>query len=202
MEFFSEAVLGCLEQQGLSDRAIPIIGHSLGALVGLEMAARQPSQVERLALLSVPRFASPDVAHLVMLAGSSSYRKLLTVNSVTANLEQMRRVGWGVTARSVRRLPFAVISDARKFTFRSLTSTLQHCLMHYDVDDVLSRGAQEVRMMLIHGEQDQVAPLDAVRALTHRRPFPSLHTIRGAGHHPFHTHTTTCLDLFRQFLET
>lgn len=200
LEFFCEAIRGFLEQRGLANRPLPIISHSLGSLLSLEISARFPAQVERLVLMSLPRFACPDTAHRVMMSGSSSYRSLMAANSVGASVAQMRRTGWRLTARYVRRLPWSVLADSRKFTFRSLTSTLERCLLHHRVDATLDRCPPALPTLMIHGELDQAAPLESVRDLPARAPYPELRVIAGAGHHPFHTHTSECLRLIDDFL--
>lgn len=199
MEFHLGTLEGLIERRGLDLAPFAIVGHSLGALMALELAARLPGRVSRLALLNLPRFEDPESAHRVMMRGSASYRRLLTVNSLWATLAQLRRLGLPLTARSFRRIPLAVVADARKFTFRSLSSTLEHCLIHYSVDDVLSR-CPEIPTLLVHGDADLAAPIVTVRGLTARRPFPRLRVIPGAGHHPLHTHTDHCLELLEGFL--
>ena len=97
------------------------------------------------------------------------------------------------------RFPWTVVIDSHKFTFKSLTSTLEHCLLSYQVDCILPR-VPPLPTLLIHGEQDSVAPLDHVRPLPELYPFMRLRTVRGTGHHLFLTHTRLCLDLFREFL--
>lgn len=198
--FFVEALVALLDQEGLGEARVRILGHSLGAVLALEIAARHPERVESLALMSLPRFSDPDVAHHVWFAGSFSYRKLLTANSLGASLSQARRTGVRLTARYLRRLPWRVVSDCRRFTFRSLTSTLEHCLLHHSVDGALD-AIPRLRTVLIHGELDQVAPLDTIRDLPGRHPFPTLHVIRGSGHHPFHTHSGLCLRLLQAHLK-
>ena len=197
MDFFVETMLGFIERSGVDGRRLPILGHSLGSLVALELAAREPALVERLVLLSTPCFDGPEDAHRVMLRGSSSYRSLLTVNSLAATLAQVRRTGWRLSTRYLHRLPWTVLADARKFTFRSLSSTLERCLMHYRVDDVLARCPADLPITLIHGDGDQIAPLASLRDLSAGPPRLDLHVIAGAGHHPFHTHTEDCLRIIR-----
>jgi len=55
------------------------------------------------------------------------------------------------------RFPWSVLIDSHKFTFKSLTSTLEHCLLNYQVDRILP-SVPPVPTLLIHGEQDSVAP--------------------------------------------
>ncbi len=198
-EFFVKALLDFLDEETPADAPVAMIGHSLGALLAFEIAARLGERVKRLALLSVPRFDDPEQAHRAWLAGSFSYRNLLATNSLAANVAQMRRTGVRLTARYLRRLPWSVVSDSRRFTFRSLTSTLEHCLLRYRVDDILAL-APRIPVLLIHGEADQVAPLANLRDLPSLPPYPVLQVIRGAGHHPFHTHAELCVPLIEAHL--
>jgi pimeloyl-ACP methyl ester carboxylesterase len=200
MEFFIEALLGFLDQRGPADGRIGIVGHSLGALLALELAVRLGARVDKLVLLNVPRYQDAEVAHRILLDGSSSYRSLLTANSWSANLAQMRRTGLRRTARYLRRLPWAVLVDARKSTFRSISSTLEHCLLHYRVDSVCERLSPSTSALLIHGQHDQVAPVGAIRELGRYPAFRDLRVIPDAGHNPFHTHTRLCLRMMETFL--
>jgi pimeloyl-ACP methyl ester carboxylesterase len=201
MEYFVEAVLGFLQQHGCEKKPLQIVGHSLGALIALELASHGEISVRRLALLNMPRFLDPTSAHRIMLDGSASYRRLLTVDSLAANWSQLRRNGWRLTARSLRRLPWSVVADARKFTFRSLTSTLEHCLLHYSPDRKIESLPPGIDTLLIHGDRDQVAPLATIRELATRPPYPHLHVIQGAGHNLFHTHGQECLRVTAAFLD-
>jgi pimeloyl-ACP methyl ester carboxylesterase len=136
MDFFTETLFGVMDRHGLGldGNPVPVIGHSLGALLALELAARQPERIERVALLCAPRFEDPESAHRQMVAGSPSYRTLLMINSPSATLANIRQVGWRLAARSMRRLPLSVLLDARRFTYRSLTSTLENCCLYYSID--------------------------------------------------------------------
>jgi len=199
-EFFVETMLGLLEHEGLRDRKVQIVGHSLGGIIGLEIAARHPDLVERLTLLNLPRLNDADEAHDVWFDGSASYRNLLMANSLSHNLAQVRRTGLRLTARYMKRLPWAVVADCRRFTFRSLTSTLEHCLLHYRIDQLLP-SVPRIPILLIHGDEDQVAPVERTAEFPAVHPFPTLRVIEGAGHHPFHTHTAVCLELIRAHLD-
>lgn len=202
LEFFTAAIQGLLERVAWQDRPIRIVAHSLGTLIAMELAARSPIRVENLVLLSVPRFRDRDHAHQIMIQGSSSYRSLLTVNSVGQSYRQMRRVGVRLTARSLRRMPLRVMVDARKFTFRSLSSTLEHCLMHYRVDPTLEALPKDLPICMIHGDADQVADYPTLREAVAKDPRIVFHVIHGAGHHPLHTHTSLCLRQIQEALDS
>jgi len=199
IELFRDSVRALIEELGLQDRPLILIGHSLGGLIALEYAARHGGHVTRMILLSIPRFESPASAHAVFWRGSPHYRRLLNQQSLQATLAQMKRSGLEITLRYILRFPLAVLIDSHKFTFKSLTSTLEHCLLNYQVDRVLPL-VPRVPTLLIHGEQDSVAPLAHVVPIPRSYPFIRLVTLRGTGHHLFLTHTRRCLELFVEFL--
>jgi len=198
--FFLETLVGLLEQEGLENEKLRIVGHSLGGVLGMELAAKYPELVERLTLLNIPRLSDPQKAHEIWFDGSASYRNLLMANSLRHNLAQVRRTGLRLTAKYMRHLSWAVVADCRRFTFRSLTSTLEHCLLHYRVDELLPT-VPRLPILLIHGDADQVAPIEAAMGFPSSHPFPALRVIKGAGHHPFQTHTSICMKLIHAHLE-
>jgi len=199
IDLFRDALRTFLEHHDLARRPIHIVGHSLGTLIALEYAAAHAEHVERLVLLSLPRHFSRQEAHQVFWEGSPSYRKLLQQRSFLASVRQLRRSGLSMSLRYARHFPWGVLADARKFTFLSLTSTLENCLLNYRVDRVLER-MPERPTLLIHGERDQVAPIAHVRDLPSTYPWIRLLVIPGSGHHMLHTHTRRVVGALLEFL--
>ncbi len=199
MELFRDSVRSFLEEIGLADRPLAIVAHSLGGLVALEYAARYGGHLRRIAIFSLPRFSDPASAHAIFWRGSPHYRRLLNEHSFSETLAQMKRSGLEVTLRYLLRFPWSVLIDSHKFTFRSLTSTLDNCLLNYQVDRILPQ-VPAIPILLIHGERDSVAPLKHVAPLPVSYPFMRLRTIRGTGHHLFLTHTGRCLEILEDFL--
>ncbi len=199
IELFRDSVRALIEELGLAGRRIVLVGHSLGALIALEYGARFPAHVARLALLSLPRFTDPVTAHAIFWRGSPHYRRLLNEHSLRETVAQLKRSGLEVTLRYLFRFPWSVLIDSHKFTFQSLTSTLEHCLLNYQVDRILP-SVPPVPTLVIHGEKDSVAPLSHVHSVARAHPWMRLHVLRGTGHHLFLTHTSECLDLLGRFL--
>jgi len=198
-ELFARALEWFLQETGLDERPIHIVGHSLGAILALELAARRPALVDRLVLLNLPRFSDPASARRIFWNGSPSYRKLLQQHSLRANLSQLRRTGFVPAVRNVWGIPLQVLADSRRFTFQSLTSTLENCLLNYSVDPVLERAPRRPTLLL-HGRRDQVAPFDRVKELASRHDHMELRSFPGSGHHVLHTHPSACLLLIRAHL--
>lgn len=199
MDLFRGSVRSFLEHHGLHERPIHIVGHSLGSLIALEYAGRHPENVERLVLLSLPRHFSRAEAHRIFWRGSPSYRKLLQEHSIRETVEQVRRMGVSMSLRLARHIPWTVVADARKFTFLSLTSTLENCLLNYRVDPALDRMPHRPTL-LVHGEQDQVAPFEHVRPLPGMYPWMRLVTVPESGHHMLHTHAKQVVRAMKRFL--
>jgi len=199
IDLFRDSVRTFVEHHGLDQRPIHIVGHSLGTLIALEYAVAHPEHVRRLALLNLPRHLSRAEAQQIFFEGSPSYRKLVRQRSLRASLVQLRRSGIAMSLRYARHFPWESLVDSRQFTFLSLTSTLENCLLNYRVDTALARMPQ-IPTLLIHGERDQVAPLANVRDLPRIYPWMSLVAIAGSGHHMLHTHRRQVLEAIRGFL--
>ena len=172
MPFFVETVLGLLERHGLFDRPVRIVAHSLGALVGLGLAALPGRRVERLVLLNVPRFrdarrGAPRHARRILVVPNPVDGQLAGRELGAAPPHRMEADGPEHAADSVGRA-----RGRAKFSFRSLSSTVENCLLHYRVDGVLARIPPDVPILFVHGDQDLVAPLRAIEELCHRRPDP------------------------------
>jgi pimeloyl-ACP methyl ester carboxylesterase len=93
-----------------------------------------------------------------------------------------------------------VIVDSHKFTMNSLTSTLELCLLNYQVDQILPR-VPERPCLLLHGQRDAVAPLENVADLPSLYPSMSLEVFRGTGHHLFLTHPRECVSRVARFFD-
>ena len=131
--------------------------------------------------------------------GSPSYRKLVQQQSFGASVRQIRRMGLRTSLRLARHFPWSVLADARKFTFISLTSTLENCLLNYQVDPALAR-MPERPTLLIHGDRDQVAPIANVHTLPRAYPWMRLVNVPGSGHHLLHTHKRVVVGAIDEFL--
>lgn len=200
MDLFRDSLRLFLVHHELHERPVHFVAHSLGCLIALEYAAAWRDHVDRMVLINLPRHFSSEEAHRIFWKGSPSYRKLLRDRSVRASLGQLRRSGLAMSFLYGWHFPWEVLADARKFTFLSLTSTLENCLLNYRVDEALQRVPARPTL-LIHGDRDQVAPLDHVLSLPGIYPWMRLLSIPGSGHHVLHTHGRQVVGAIRSFLE-
>ncbi|HET6372233.1 MAG TPA: alpha/beta hydrolase [Candidatus Polarisedimenticolia bacterium] len=197
---FRDSLRDFLVAERIAGRPHVVVGHSLGALVAIEYAVAHDAEVSALVLLNLPRYESAEQAHRLFWLGSPSYRKLLNEHSLSENLSQIRRSGVDLFVKYLIKFPWSVVADCRKFTMRSLTSTLENCLLTYRVDEILPR-LKPRPVLLIHGMRDGVAPFENVRDLPSAYPYMRLEAIPSSGHHVFLTHTRRCLKSIEEFLD-
>jgi len=74
LDLFRDSVRAFLEERGLAEAPLTIVGHSLGGLIALQYAARYPEHVRRMILVSLPRYSDPVSAHALFWRGSPSPR--------------------------------------------------------------------------------------------------------------------------------
>ncbi len=202
LEIFRDSIRNFIIRKNLENTALSIVGHSLGALIAVQYAATYSEHVHKVVLVSLPIYPNEDEAHDVFWSGSASYRNLLTTNTVNDNIAQIVRSGLGMSLRYLSRIPAPVILDSRKFTFTSLTSTLENCLLKYNVNhasDALAK-TPPASVLLLHGERDQVSLLENVLEIRKRFPHLPLKTIKDSGHHILLTHAAECADTIHAFL--
>ena len=197
--FYMEVLRGLIERLGLADQPLSIIGHSLGSIIAVEYARRYPQGLDRLVLISLPRYLDCDLAHRIYWLGSPSYRQLLGQQLMRENIAQARRTGWKLTIRSFLSMPWASLADCRKFTLHSLTSTIEHCLLSYRIDPVLP-GLGKIPVLMIHGGRDQVAPFGHIQPLPAMYDNIRLAMLRSSGHHVFLTDTRKVRRMITDFM--
>ena len=198
---FRSALRELLVHDGVAGRRHVLVGHSLGALIAIEYAIEHPDEIAALVLINLPRHTSAQEAHDLFWLGSASYRKLLNEHSISENLAQIRRMGIDLVLRHVVKFPWGVVADCRKFTMRSLTSTLEHSLLNYRLDEVLPK-LRPVPVLLIHGMRDPVAPFRNIEDLPLKYPFMRFSLIPSSGHHVFLTHSRRCLRIIEEFISS
>lgn len=138
-------------------RPVAMIGHSLGALVAMQLAMDHPDLVRRLVVMDVPALP-PAASWPQRLSG-------LTRPSVLADARSLGVVTRTVLSSNPWQLMSATLAAART-----------------DLGAVAP--AIEVPTLIVWGEHDGIVPLEIGQRLTALMPNSRLEIIEGAAHQP------------------
>lgn len=180
-----------------------ICGWSLGGLVAMRIALTHPEHVRRMVLVgSTPRFVNTgdatwphgidaqvfrDFAVQVSQDYQSTLIKFLTLQCMGASdsratVKQLR------TSFTERPVP----------TMGSLQKALR-MLLENDLREEIPYLRKPV--LLMHGDRDTLAPVQAAHWLAQHLPFGRLRVLAGASHAPFLSHPEQFIEALEQFLE-
>lgn len=184
-----EALYQTLKGEG----PLTLVGHSMGTLLAVAFAARHPELVERLVLLSLPYFGSPERALQYFRRGSFVNRVFLTNMTRAAIICILSRRVFAWLAPYVQpELPREVAADIVKHSWRSFTSSLWEVVYHYDVARDADVLAERLPVLCLHGNRDLSAPLDGILALAQGRPNWNIQVLPGVDHHPLFRAPVVC----------
>lgn len=173
-----------------------LVGHSMGALLALAYAASYPEQVERLVLISVPYFGNKEKALDYFGSQSALNRMLLTNMALAAATCIVTRRVFGRLLPYLRTdLPREVAVDTVKHTWRSFTSSLWEVIYSGSTIQAVEVLGTCIPVFCLHGDQDQVAPLDGVLTLAHKRSNWHVQVLPGVDHHPLFRTQDICLQV-------
>ncbi|MDQ3703522.1 MAG: alpha/beta hydrolase [Chloroflexota bacterium] len=187
-----------------------LVGHSLGAVLALEWAARFPREVAGLFVIALPHYPDEDEARRCI--GRASL-----MNRLTMAWEPAARVACWAMCRArpllvplleraaalvSPQLPGAVAADGVLHDWPALERTLKRCIVEHRVSESAAtigrRAAGGFPVRLLHGADDRVAPVRHVQALAARTGLP-LSILAGAGHDLWLSQPEPALDSLRNW---
>jgi pimeloyl-ACP methyl ester carboxylesterase len=171
-----------------------LVGHSMGAVLSVAYAARNPEQVKGLILLSLPYFGSKEQAYQHFRNGPFFDRWFLTNMALAAFACMItRRVFGRILPYLLRDLPREIVEDIAKHTWRSFTSSFWEVIYNHNLEQDANVLDNRLQVLCLHGNLDQTAPLVGVRKLAEGRPNWKVRILTGADHHPFLRMPDTCV---------
>ncbi len=160
---------------------VTLVGHSLGARLAVTYAARHPTHVQNLVLVSLPYFAGGENAKRFLERGDSGWVRTHLVPLALWCLLGRRLLGWAAPMLAGD-VPREVVEDLNQMTWRSSTSTLWEVIYRYDLTGDLRRLAPDLPVTLLHGDRDESAPLSRIQEISRLRPSAELRVQHGARH--------------------
>lgn len=201
MRYSVERHVAALHASLAGDRSLTLVGHSLGAALALAYAARYPSVVRRLVLISLPNFGGAEgaVAWFARQRGGWIYTNMWAT-ALACILT--RRVVGRLLPRLLRDIPREVAEDLVAHNMVSSTSSLWEALYRHDLRVEAEATAQILPVLMLHGSLDLTAPLDGAQALATARSMWEMRVLEGVDHHPWLRAPHACLQHIEQWLSS
>lgn len=178
-----------------------ICGWSLGGQVAVRIALLQPDRVRRMVLVgTTPRFVNtPDWAHGIDASIFRQFAAQIAADYQNTLIKFLTLQCMGTDdARSTVKQLRKSFAQRPVPTLGSLQKAL-NILLQTDLRTELENLRKPV--LLIHGDRDTLAPVQAAHWLAQHLPFARLRVMAGASHAPFLSHPDQFIEALVQFLE-
>lgn len=197
------ALTDTLAALGMADEPLTLIGHSLGATLAVEFAARFPERVGGLVVLGLPLYTNAVQARAYVHAHGEWMARVTVANGRTAHLIHLvvatfRPLIAFLARRAAGDFPPEVAADTVQHSWASYSGTLKHCVLDHDLTPALHL-LPPISVLALHGTHDPSAPLPPLRALASGCPNFRLDVLEG-GHHLFLTQHQACLRAIADYL--
>lgn len=180
-------------------------GWSLGGLIGMRMALMQPDRVEKLVLVgSTPCFVNQS--------GKKAWQEGISAD-VFRDFALQVSIDYTSTMIKFMTLQCMGSRDTRSIVKQLRASFAERpapsvTVLQEALDILLENDLRpEIPMLrtptlLIHGDRDSLAPVQAANWMSSQLPNASLRVIAGASHAPFLSHSDQFTEALLQFLES
>jgi len=178
-----------------------ICGWSLGGQVAMRLALLQPDRVRRMVLVgNTPRFVNaPDWAHGIEASVFQQFAAQIAADYQNTLIKFLTLQCMGADdARSTVKQLRKSFAQRPVPTLGSLQKAL-NILLQTDLRAELENLRKPV--LLMHGDRDTLAPVQAAHWLAQQLPFGRLRVMAGASHAPFLSHPDQFIEALIQFLE-
>jgi pimeloyl-ACP methyl ester carboxylesterase len=176
------------------DGPFTLVGHSMGSILALHLAAAMPGRVHGMVLASLPVLGSCAWGHAP--AGAPARWHHLTVHTalgravcgggMLAVRPLWSRLPAPVLARLRPTVPPGAARDALACDWTAYWNSLEDLVYGSDVAALF--GAAPSPIELIHGAVDRIVPVGPVRALAASRSDVGYTELADAAHNPCYTH--------------
>jgi len=184
-----------------------LCGWSLGALVAMRLALLQPDRVRRMVLIgSTPKFVNvqseyPEEAWNLGMEAEVFQRFAAQISqdyqATLIRFLTLQCMGSSDARATIKQLRQS-FSERPVPTSGSLQKALR-MLLDNDLREEIPYLRKPV--LLVHGDRDSLAPVQAAHWLAQHLPFGRLRVIAGASHAPFLSHPDQFIESLVQFLE-
>lgn len=182
-----------------------ICGWSLGGLIAMRMALMQPERVKRLVLVgSTPCFVNHAGTNAAWNDGIDAeiFRDFALQVNVDYQATMLKFLTLQCMGASDTRSIIKQLRESFAECPIPTVATLQGALRMLLENDLRPEAPMLHKpALLIHGDRDTLAPVQAANWMSQHLPDAHLRVIAGASHAPFLSHTDQFIETLLQFLE-
>jgi pimeloyl-ACP methyl ester carboxylesterase len=171
---------------------VHVVAHSMGTIIATHLAAAEPAAVASLALFG-PLLAPPEPARAAVRARAAHARE----GDMQPIADALLRTS--VSAETRARRPAAVAFVRESLMRQDPEGYARTCDALAEMSPA-DTSRIDCPTLLVTGDEDVVAPPQAVRMLGERIAGSRLEVLRGCGHWPLVEKPEECTDLLKRFL--
>ena len=190
LTFFVEKARLVLRRIGVE--RVHVVAHSMGTIIATHLAASEPAAVASLALFG-PLLAPPEPARAAVRARAAQARE----GDMQPIADALLRTS--VSAETRARRPAAVAFVRESLMRQDPEGYARTCDALAEMTPA-DTSRIDCPTLLVTGDEDVVAPPQAVRMLGERIAGSRLEVVRGCGHWPLVEKPEECTDLLKRFL--
>ncbi len=184
-ERHADALLSCLDELGIAEPVV-LVGHSLGCIVALRLATRDPGRVRAVVGFGPPIYRDPGSArsHLIALGlGARLFAMDTPVAKAVYSVVCRRSPGLaGALARLLRLdLPGPIAQDGVRYSWDSYSRSVRRLILDAPALPWLSQLQVPVR--LVAALDDAVVDAALLHEISGRCPWVTVDLWPVAGHH-------------------
>jgi len=191
LELFVNRALRIMQQIGV-ERA-HVVAHSMGTIIATHLAASEPGRVESLALFG-PLLAPPEPARASIRARAAKAREGDMQPIADALLQT------SISAETRARRPTAVAFVRESLMRQDPEGYARSCEALAEMVPA-DTSRIECPTLLVTGDEDVVAPPQAVRMMSERIAGSRVEVLRGCGHWTPVEKPEACVGLLKRFFE-
>jgi pimeloyl-ACP methyl ester carboxylesterase len=187
-----EATLRLLDV--LSHERVHVVGHSMGTIVAVHLAAREPKRVRSLVLFG-PLLAPPDPARDAIRArgGKARSEGMTGMQAIADTLVQA-----STSAESKAKRPAAIAFVRESLMRQDPEGYARSCEALAEAQPA-DTSKIACPTLLVTGDEDMVAPPQAVRAMSEKIAGSRVEILRGCGHWTPLEKPEECMQLLQRF---
>ena len=167
------------------EQPMVVVGLSMGSILGLEYAARWPSEVRGLVAAGMPLYLDEDQARRDLrhnLWAGLSLRAPRVARALITPLWALGRRSAGMSRLLAPRMYAGEVArESMMATYQAFASTLRECLVAQRVPELLDATAA-IPKAFAHGADDRWCPAERVATLVEHRAECTFTVLDGVGH--------------------